>query len=68
MYKSQSTLVLCIQVNEKSCRLRMATYWDGVKIKGDEIGMELHNSHTVCMCMIIKRFGDNGVFAVVVTV
>ena len=27
------------QVNEKSCRLRMATYRDGVKRKGDKIGM-----------------------------
>ena len=35
----QSTVVLCIQVNEKSCRLRMATYRDGVKRKGDKIGM-----------------------------
>ena len=36
---SQSTVALCIQVNEKSCRLRMATYRDGVKRKGDKIGM-----------------------------
>ena len=28
-----------LQVNEKSCRLRMATYRDGVKRKGDKIGM-----------------------------
>ena len=28
-----------IQVNEKSCRLRMATYRDAVKSKGDKIGM-----------------------------
>ena len=28
-----------IQVNEKSCRLRMGTYRDGVKRKGDKIGM-----------------------------
>ena len=27
------------QVNEKSCRLKMATYRDGVKSKGDKIGM-----------------------------
>ena len=27
------------QVNEKSCRLRMATYRDGVKRKRDKIGM-----------------------------
>ena len=29
------------QVNEKFCRLRMATYRDGVKRKGDKIGMGL---------------------------
>ena len=28
---SQSTVVLCIQVNEKSCRLRMGAYRDSVK-------------------------------------
>ena len=28
-----------IQVNEKSCRLRMGAYRDGVKRKGDKIGM-----------------------------
>ena len=28
-----------IKVNEKSCRLRMATYRDDVKRKGDKIGM-----------------------------
>ena len=28
-----------LQVNEKSCRLRMGTYRDGVKRKGDKIGM-----------------------------
>ena len=38
---SQSTVVLCIQVNEKSCRLRMGAYRDGVKRKGDKIGMGL---------------------------
>ena len=27
------------QVNEKSCRLRMGAYRDGVKRKGDKIGM-----------------------------
>ena len=27
------------QVNEKSCRLRMATYMNGVKRKGEKIGM-----------------------------
>ena len=30
-----------LQVNEKSCRLRMGTYRDGVKMKGDKIGMGL---------------------------
>ena len=30
-----------LQVNEKSCRLRMGTYRDGVKWKGDKIGMGL---------------------------
>ena len=30
-----------IQVNEKSLRLRMATYRDGVNRKGDKIGMGL---------------------------
>ena len=28
-----------LQVNEKSCRLRMGAYRDGVKRKGDKIGM-----------------------------
>ena len=32
---------IIIQVNEKSCRLKMATYRDGVKRKGDKIGMGL---------------------------
>ena len=36
---SQSTVVLCIQVNEKSCRLTIGAYRDGVKRKGDKIGM-----------------------------
>ena len=27
------------QVNEKSCRLRIGAYRDGVKRKGDKIGM-----------------------------
>ena len=31
--------IVLLQVNEKSCRLRMATYRDGVKRKGDKIGM-----------------------------
>ena len=31
----------------------MATYRDGVKRKGDKIGMGLYyNSHIVCMCII----------------
>ena len=34
-------LLKIIQVNENSCRLRMATYRDGVKRKGDKIGMGL---------------------------
>ena len=38
---SQSTVVLCIQVNEKSCRLRMGAYRDRVKRKGDKIVMGL---------------------------
>ena len=29
------------QVNEKSCRFRMGAYRDGVKRKGDKIGMGL---------------------------
>ena len=36
-----SSLSYILQVNEKSCRLRMATYRDGVKRKGDKIGMGL---------------------------
>ena len=31
-------LVLILQVNEKSCRLRMSAYRDGVKRKRDKIG------------------------------
>ena len=38
---SQTMVVLCIQVNEKSCRLRMGAYSDGVKRKRDKIGMGL---------------------------
>ena len=34
-------LVIYIQVNEKSCRLRMGTYRDRVKRKGDKIVMGL---------------------------
>ena len=44
--KRANLVILCarffsiyIQVNEKSCRLKMATYRDGVKRKGDKIGM-----------------------------
>ena len=33
--------VIILQVNEKSCRLRMGAYRDGVKRKGDKIGMGL---------------------------
>ena len=32
---------IIILVNEKSCRLRMGTYRDGIKRKGGKIGMEL---------------------------
>ena len=39
---------LVVQVNEKSCRLPMATYRDGLKRKGDTI------SHIVCMCIIMR--------------
>ena len=44
-----STVVLCIQVKEKYCRLGMDTYRDGAKRKGDKIGMGLHSHivHTV---------------------
>ena len=31
----------------------MATYRDGVKSKGDKIGME-YNSHIVCMCILMR--------------
>ena len=41
LHISQSMVVLCIQVNEKSCRLRMGAYRDGVKRKRDKIGMGL---------------------------
>ena len=34
-------MYISTQVNKKSCRLRMATYRDGVKRKGDKIGMGL---------------------------
>ena len=33
------TLAIPIQANEKSCRLRIGAYRDGVKRKGDKIGM-----------------------------
>ena len=45
---SQSCPFNSIQVNEKSCRLRMAAYRGR---KGDEIGMGSH----VCMCIIMRR-------------
>ena len=32
-------IIYILQVNEKSCRLRMGAYRDGVKRKGDKIGM-----------------------------
>ena len=35
------TLLLRLEVNEISCRLRMAQYRDGVKRKGDKIEMGL---------------------------
>ena len=41
MNLSSTIIALCIQLNEKSCRLRMGTYRDGVKRKGDKIGMGL---------------------------
>ena len=31
--------IIDVQVNKKSCRLRMGAYRDGVKSKGDKIGM-----------------------------
>ena len=34
-------ILIILQVNEKSSRLRMVTYRDGVKRKGDKIGMGL---------------------------
>ena len=34
-------VIITIQVNEKSWRLRMGAYRDGVKRKGDKIGMGL---------------------------
>ena len=45
-YCSMLRIFLCIsqstvQVNEKSCRLRIGTYRDGVKRKGYKIGMGL---------------------------
>ena len=38
-YKFAHTCIQSLQVNEKSCRLRMGAYRDGVKRKGDKIGM-----------------------------
>ena len=40
---------ILLQVNEKSCRLRMATYRDGVKRKGDKIGMGLRDFGTTSL-------------------
>ena len=45
------TYQIYIQVNETSCRLRTATYRDGVKRKRDQIGM----GYIVCMCIIMRR-------------
>ena len=39
------TLPTHITSKKKSCRLKMATYRDGVKRKGDKIGMGLVNVH-----------------------
>ena len=36
---SNDAQIIMIQVNEKSCRLRMGAYRDGVKRKRDKIGM-----------------------------
>ena len=41
LYAKVSLLYNVLQVNEKSCRLRMGAYRDGVKRKGDKIGMGL---------------------------
>ena len=48
------TSLLFIQVIEKSCRLRMGAYRDGVKRKETRLGWE-YNSHIVCMCIIMRR-------------
>ena len=41
-HPNQNFLLTCIiKVNERSCRLRMGAYRDGVNRKGDKIGMEL---------------------------
>ena len=32
LYHKVRTVVLCVQVNEKSCRLRMAAYKDGARM------------------------------------
>ena len=36
---TELSLLLLIQVNEKSCRLRIGAYRDGVRRKRDKIGM-----------------------------
>ena len=41
MANTKSQVILISQVNEKSCRLRMGAYRDGVKRKRDKIGMGL---------------------------
>ena len=45
---------LNIQVNEKSCRLKIGAYRDGVKGKETRLGWD-YNSHIVCMCIIMRR-------------
>ena len=39
--KLNEVVFVYIQVNEKSCTLRMAIYRNGIKKKGDEIGTGL---------------------------
>ena len=46
--------IIDVQVNEKSCRLRMGAYRDGVKRKETRLGWD-YNSHIVCMCIIMRR-------------
>ena len=52
MCKILQLLLLVIQVNEKYFRLRMGTNRDGVKRKGDKIGMGLQWSY--CMCIMMR--------------